>query len=115
MEDWLWQGNVTRSLAAIQASLDRLNEKVNLIMSEDAAVAAAAADLTADAAALTTAVTALQGLVTALQAEIASNPDVVQPATLAALATAQAAVDTVTGTASADVTADTPPAPAPGT
>ena len=47
-------------------------------MSEDAAVAAAAADLTQDAETITTALSALQGIVTALQAEVASNPDVVQ-------------------------------------
>jgi small-conductance mechanosensitive channel len=96
----------------ILALLARLEEKVNQIMSEDAAVAAAAADLQTDAATLTTALTALQGIVAALQAEVANNPNVVQPATLTALQTAQAAVDAITGTASADVTADQPPAAA---
>jgi peptidoglycan hydrolase CwlO-like protein len=98
-------------LGRIAAGIDTLTAKMEELMSEDAAVSAAAADLTTDAQNLTTAVTALQGLVTALQAEIASNPDVVQPATLAALQTAQAAVDAVTGTAGSDVTADQPPAP----
>lgn len=92
----------------ILALLAQLDEKVDTIMSEDAAVAAAAADLTADAAALTTAVGALQGLITAVQAENVS------PATLTALQQAQAAVDAITTTAGADVTADQPPAsPAP--
>jgi len=97
-------------LSRIAAGIDTLLAKMEKLMSEDAAVAAAAADLATDAASLTAAVTALQGLVTALTAEIASNPDVVQPATLTALQTAQAAVDAITGTASADVTTDTPPA-----
>jgi hypothetical protein len=97
-------------LSRIAAGIDTLTQKMEKLMSEDAAVAVAAADLATDAASLTTAVTALQGLVTALTAEIASNPDVVQPATLTALQTAQAAVDAITGTASADVTADQPPA-----
>jgi hypothetical protein len=91
------------------AGIDTLLTRMEQLMSEDAAVAAAAADLQTDAANLTTAVTALQGLITALQAEVASNPNVVQPATLTALQAAQAAVDAITGTASADVTADTPP------
>jgi len=75
-------------------------------MTEDAAVAAAAAALTTDAATITTALTALQGIVASLQAEVAANPNVVSPATLTALQTAQAAVDAVTGTATADVAAD---------
>ena len=100
-------------LNRIAAGTDTLLAKMEELMSEDAAVAAAAADLTTDAANLTTAVTALQGLVTALQAEVTSNPNVVQPATLTALKTAQAAVDAITGTASADVTADQPPAATP--
>jgi peptidoglycan hydrolase CwlO-like protein len=99
-------------LSRIAAGIDTLMTQIKELMSEDAAVTAAAADLTTDAQNLTTAVSALQGLVTALQAEIASNPDVVQPATLTALQTAQAAVDAITGTASSDVTADQPPAPA---
>ena len=105
-----WHPELRRVLTEISAQNAQINEKLGVLMSEDAAVAAAAADLTADAAALTTAVTALQGLVTALQAEVASNPDVVQPATLTALQAAQAAVDAITATAGADVTADQPPA-----
>jgi hypothetical protein len=88
----------------ILALLAQLNEKVDKLMSEDAAVAAAAADLTADAASLTTAVTALQGLITAVSAENVS------PATITALQQAQAAVDAITATAGSDVTADQPPA-----
>lgn len=84
--------------------LNAIDQKLEKLMSEDAAVAAAAADLTADAASLTTAVTALQGLITAVQDEDVS------PATLEALQTAQAAVDAITATAGADVTADQPPA-----
>lgn len=105
-----WHPEIDRQNKLILAQLAQLNEKVGKIMSEDAAVAAAAADLQTDAATLTTALTALQGIVAALQAEVANNPDVVQPATLTALQTAQAAVDAITGTASADVTADQPPA-----
>jgi hypothetical protein len=100
-------------LNRIAVSIDTLLIQMKELMSEDAAVAAAAADLTTDAANLTTAVQALQGLVTALQAEVANNPNVVQPATLTALQTAQAAVDAITGTASGDVTTDQPPAAAP--
>jgi chromosome segregation ATPase len=105
---------LTQLDAQVTAQFNAINKQLEKLMSEDAAVAAAAAALTTDAANLTTAVTALQGLVTALQAEVASNPDMVQPATLTALQAAQAAVDAITGTASADVTADQPPAPPAG-
>jgi hypothetical protein len=100
-------------LNRIAAGIDTLLTRTKELMTEDAAVAAAAADLETDAANLTAAVTALQGLITALQAEVAANPDVVQPATLTALQAAQAAVDAITGTAGADVTADTPPVTTP--
>ena len=63
-----WHPELRRVLTDIDAQLAQINEKLGVLMSEDAAVAAAAQDLQADAAALTTAVTALQGLVTALQA-----------------------------------------------
>jgi uncharacterized protein (UPF0335 family) len=99
-----WHPEIDRQNKLILAQLARLNEKVDRIMSEDATVAAAAADLQADAASLTTAVTALQGLITSLQGETVS------PATLTALQTAQAAVDAITATAGSDVTADQPPA-----
>lgn len=102
-----WHPEIDRQNKLILAQLAQLNEKVDQIMSEDASVAAVAADLQADAASLTTAVTALQGLITSLQGESVS------PATVQALQTAQAAVDAITGTASADVTADQPPAAAP--
>jgi peptidoglycan hydrolase CwlO-like protein len=93
-------------LGRIAAGIDTLITKMEELMSEDAAVAAAAADLTTQAANLTTAVTALQALITAVQTENVS------PATVTALQNAQAAVDAIAGTASADVTADQPPAPA---
>ena len=99
-----WHPELRRVLTDIDAQLAKINEKLGVLMSEDAAVAAAAQDLQADAAALTTAVTALQALITAVQA------DTVSPATLTALQAAQAAVDAITATAGADVTADQPPA-----
>lgn len=98
-------------LYGLAASLQTIQQTLRKIMSEDAAVAAAAAQLTTDAASIATALTALQAIVAALQAEVNANPNVVQPATIQALADAQAAVDAVTATAGADVTADTPPAP----
>jgi chromosome segregation ATPase len=110
LEDLADLASIRESLARIEAQNATIIEQIGKLMSEDAAVAAAAADLQTDAANLTTAITALQGIVTALQAEVANNPDVVQPATLTALQTAQAAVDAITATAGADVTADQPPA-----
>jgi len=95
-------------LAAIRCQLDRIEQTLEKIMSEDAAVQAVVADENTQIANLTTAVTALQGLVAALQAE---PPTALQPTTLAALQSADAALDTIASTASADVTADTPATP----
>ena len=95
-------------LEAIRAQLGQMDEKLEKIMSEDAAVQAVVADENTQIANLTTAVTALQGLVAALQAE---PPTALQPTTLAALQSADAALDTIASTASADVTADTPATP----
>jgi hypothetical protein len=61
------------------------------------------------AAAITTALTALQNLIASLN----SGQDTLSPATLQALQAAQSAVDTVTATATADVTSDTPPTSTP--
>ena len=95
-------------LHGLAASLETIQQTLGIIMSEDAAVLAAAGDLTTDAATITTALTALTGLVATLQADLAANPNAVSAETQAALAAAVAAVDTVTGTATTDAT---PPVP----
>ncbi len=100
------------TLLAVQQALADLILKVEALMTEDQTVAAAAARLEADATTENATLTALQGLITALQAQVAAGQPV-SDATNAALAAAVAHVDTVTATGTADVTADTPPAPAP--
>jgi len=88
--------------------LDAIDAKLEKLMSEDASVLAVVTDETAQVAALGGSVSALQALVVALQAEVATNPNVVQPSTLAALQAAEASLDTLAATGAADVTSDTP-------
>jgi hypothetical protein len=93
-------------LAVIRGQLEAINDKLEKIMSEDAAVQAVTADILADEQAITTSLTTIQAALTAAQA------DAVQPSTLTALQSAQAALDTLTATANSDASADTPAAPA---
>lgn len=94
------------TLAAVAVALHRIEQKLEIIMSEDAAVAAVTADILADEQAITTALSTIQAALTAAQS------DAVQPSTLAALQSAQAALDALTATASSDASAATPATPA---
>jgi peptidoglycan hydrolase CwlO-like protein len=96
------------TLEQVQAALTDLAAKVDQLMSEDSTVAAEAAAIETDVTNLTTAVTALQSLISSLQAEVTAGA--LSPATMDALAKAEADLGTITSTAQADVTADTPPA-----
>ena len=97
--------------SAILAALARIEQQLGEIMSEDAAVLAVVTDENTQITNLTASVGSLQGLVESLQAEVAAGT-ALQPSTLAALQSAQAALDTLAASAAADVTGDTPAAPA---
>jgi small-conductance mechanosensitive channel len=91
-------GDIRQILAAV----NRIEQKVDTLMSEDATVEGIATDLQADA---TTILNALAALVAALNGE----GNTLSPAALQALQSAQSAVDA----AAAKATGDVPPAPAP--
>jgi hypothetical protein len=95
---------VAGQLADIRAQLGRMDEKLEKIMSEDAAVQAVTSDIQADVAAITASLGTIQSAITAALA------DAVQPSTVSALQAAQAALDSLTATAASDATADAPPA-----
>lgn len=97
--------------SAILAALARIEQQLGEIMSEDAAVLAVVTDENTQITNLTASVGSLQGLVESLQAEVAAGT-ALQPSTLAALQSAQAALDTLAASTAADVTGDTPAAPA---
>lgn len=101
---------IRQALADLTAILSSVNGKLDIIMSQDAAVAATTARLEAAATAEAAAISALQGLVVALRNE----PGPLSPEVLAALETAEAHVTAATATGTADVAADIPPAPPSG-
>ena len=105
-----------KAIAATQAAqgviLARIESTQEKLMSEDAAVLAVVTDEQAQVTALGASVGALQALVTALQAEVAAGGTALQPSTLAALQAAEASLDTLAETGAADVSSDTPAAPA---
>lgn len=77
------------------ASLDDITQRLDAIMTEDATIAATAADIEADVALLKTAAASSAAAIAALQAEVAAGTTSVTPATMALLATAQADLDAV--------------------
>jgi hypothetical protein len=89
-------------LAVISGQLETVDTKLEKIMTEDAAVQAVTADILADEQAITTAIGTIQAAVTAAAA------DAVQPSTLTALQSAQAALDSLTATVNSDASSDTP-------
>lgn len=104
---WLRYGQppaTPTDLAVIRGQLEAINQKLEKIMSEDAAIQSVTADILADEQAITTALGTIQAALTAAQ------NDAVQPSTLAALQSAQAALDNLTATANSDASADTPAA-----
>ena len=96
-----------KGIAAVLQAISALSAKVDLIMTEDAAVAAKIQQISDDTAATLAAVRALQSLITALQAEVSAGN--LSQATLDALDAATAASDALRGEAEGDVTSDTPP------
>jgi hypothetical protein len=79
----------------IAASLDDITQRLDAIMSEDATIAATAADIEADVTALRAAMASSAALIASLQAEIAAGATVVSDATMAALAQAKTDLDAV--------------------
>jgi septal ring factor EnvC (AmiA/AmiB activator) len=104
---------VNQALAAIAAQLTTLTDKVNILMTEDATVAAAAAQIEADQAATKTALESVQALLVTLQGEVSSGSAQLSPATLAALAQAQTDMDALAAEAAADASSDAPPSASP--
>jgi hypothetical protein len=97
------------TLLAVLQALQDLTGKVDALMTEDAAVAAAAADIDTKITAANEMLSSLQALILALQAEVAAGH--LSQATLDALAKAQSDTGTFAAALQADVTTDTPPAP----
>ena len=93
--------------AALTTAVADLSRRVDILMSQDASVAAAAARIEADEAAVLAALRSIQGLVEALQAEVAAGN--LSQATMDALAKAQADMDALRTEAEADAAADAPP------
>lgn len=91
---------------------ESINEKLEKIMSQDAAVEAVVTDEAAQITSLTASVNSFKAIVAALQAEVAAGT-ALQPATLQALESGEAALDTLAQQAAADVAADQPPAAPP--
>jgi hypothetical protein len=103
--------------AAIVAELNKMNERLGSIMSEDAAVQEVTADLGEDVTELTAAFQSIAASFATLSANAASGDDQLSPSSLAALQAIQAQVDSLTtsGTAQAAseaAEAGTPAAPA---
>ena len=100
---------VNQAIAAVAATLQTLTDKVNILMTEDATVAAEAAQIEADQAATKTALESVQALLVTLQGEVTSGSAQLSQATLDALAKAQTDMDALAAEAAADATQDAPP------
>jgi len=82
-------------LYRVAASLDNIKQRLDAIMSEDATIAATAADIEADVAALKTSMASSAALIASLQAELAAGTASVSQATMDALAQAKTDLDAV--------------------
>jgi hypothetical protein len=82
------------TLQQVLAIVQQLQVEVSKLVTQDATIAAIAADLSADATKQTAALGTIQALVSSLQAEVAAGG--ASPATVAALQAAQAAEDAFT-------------------
>jgi hypothetical protein len=98
---------VAQALAEITETLDDIAGKVQILMTEDATVAAEVTQISASEAATLAAVRNLQNLIQALQTE--QSAGVLSQGTLNALSQATAAANALAAEAQADVTADAPP------
>ena len=82
-------------LNRLAASVNTMTTTLGKIMSEDATIAATAADIEADVAALKTSMASSAALIASLQAELAAGTTSVSQATMDALAQAKADLDAV--------------------
>ena len=82
-------------LADIQRTVHAITTTLGKIMSEDATIAATAADIEADVAALKTSMASSAALIASLQAELAAGTASVSQATMDALAQAKTDLDAV--------------------
>jgi hypothetical protein len=82
-------------LAGLAASVKTITTTLGKIMSQDADIAATAADIETDVTALKASMASSAALIASLQAEIAAGATVVSDATMAALAQAKADLDAV--------------------
>jgi peptidoglycan hydrolase CwlO-like protein len=82
-------------LNQLAATMKTVTTTLGKIMSEDATIAATAADIEADVTALKTAMASSAALIASLQAEIAAGTTAVSPSTMAALAQAKTDLDAV--------------------
>jgi chromosome segregation ATPase len=98
---------VLQALTALTTRVSSLTDKVNILMTEDATVAAEVAQIEADTAATLTAIRSVQALFTQLQAEVAAGN--LSQTTLDALTKAQQDVAALSTEAQADAAADAPP------
>jgi hypothetical protein len=98
ISDWLLQCAPDGTTAG---DFEELNQKLEIIMTEDAAIQAVTADIT-------TQLTTLSGLISQVLTEIQN--DAVQPSTVSALQAAQSSLDSTVASFSADVTPPAAPA-----
>lgn len=97
------QSTLTQVLAAVQD----LSRKVDILMTEDATVAATAARIEANVSATATAVNSMQALIESLKTEVAAGH--LSPATMTALSQADSDLSALRSGAEADAAADSPP------
>jgi hypothetical protein len=98
---------VLQAIADLTAQVTSLTDKVDILMTEDATVAAEVQQIASDEALTLAALRSLQALVQALQAEVAAGN--LSQATMDALSQAQADMAALRTEAEADVAADSPP------
>ena len=95
----LWPSGFTSAdravLNGLAASVQTIQTTLGKIMSEDATIAATAADIETDVTALKTAIASSAALIASLQAEVAAGATTVSAATMAALAQARTDLDAV--------------------
>lgn len=114
---WIFPSSMGRQLSDIQATLKTINGKLDKIMSQDAAVAAVAADIETQVTNLANVMSSVKGTVDQLLAEVAAGTSSISAATLSRLQSDQATLDAAISAAQIQVTdeatAANPPPPAP--
>jgi hypothetical protein len=115
---WVIPSSVGRKLSSIQSSLVTIEGMLNKIMSQDAAVAAVAADIENRVTDLANVMASVKGTVDQLLGEVANGTSSVSAETLARLQSDQAALDAAISAAQIQATdeataANPAPPPAP--